>query len=257
MTRELAAKVSDQEIVRGSKSPAVPHGIKTNEKSVTLEPVGSNTDWRFHLAALARVSDNIISRAVNAYDRLFGLNEEEASEIHFELGKRLADEDRLDEAICALRNVLRARPDHVDALFELGRIQLRRGASRAAAEAFEKAKAAGLKSTELRLLLAEALVHEEKLQEALKETDAALMIEPNLADIHYRHAVVLDRLERHAEAAAALENAIRLAPREVRYHQSLGFTLESLGRRADAVRSFKRALELERSRELGRAAALD
>jgi Flp pilus assembly protein TadD len=66
--------------------------------------------------------------------------------------------------------------------------------------------------------------------------------------------VVLDRLERHAEAAAALENAIRLAPHEVRYHQSLGFTLESLGRREDAVRSFKRALECERSRELGRAA---
>jgi Flp pilus assembly protein TadD len=69
--------------------------------------------------------------------------------------------------------------------------------------------------------------------------------------------MVLDGLGRHAEAAAALENAIRLAPREVQYHQSLGFTLESLGRRAEAVRSFKRALEFERSRELGRAVAVD
>jgi tetratricopeptide (TPR) repeat protein len=231
--------------------------MKTDEKSVMLEPVGATADWRFHFAALARVSDNLISRAINAYDRLFGLDEEEAGQIHFELGKRLADEERLDEAICALRNVLRARPDHVDALFELGKIQLRRGASRAAVEALERAKAAGLKSTKLRLLLAEALIREEKLRDALKETEAVLAAEPHVADVHYRHAMVLDRLERHVEAVAALENAIRLAPREVRYHQSMGFTLECLGRRADAIRSFKRALEFERSRELGRVVALE
>jgi tetratricopeptide (TPR) repeat protein len=222
-----------------------------------LEPVGASADWRFHVAALARVSDNLVARAVSAYDRLFGLDDEEASEIHFELGKRLADEDRLEEAIGALRNVLRAKPDHVSALFELGKIQLRRGASRAAVEAFEKAKAGGLRSSKLRLLLAEALIREEKLPQALSETEAALQIAPEVADVHYRRALVLDRLERHAEAATALENAIRLAPREVQYHQSLGFTLESLGRRSDAVRSFKRALEVERSRELARAAAAE
>jgi tetratricopeptide (TPR) repeat protein len=255
MTRELAAKVdfSDQ-IVQGSKSPAVPHTTNSIGKSAMLEPVESATDWRFHLAALARVSDNLVSRAVNAYDRLFGLDQEEASEIHYELGKRLAEEDRLEESVSALRNVLRARPHHAEALYELGKVQLRRGASRAAVEALQRAKTAGLKSTKLRLLLAEALVSDEKFQEALKETEAALKTEPDVADIHYRHAMVLDRLERHAEAAAVLENAIRIAPHEVRYHQSLGFTLESLGRREDAVRSFKRALEFERSRELGRAA---
>jgi tetratricopeptide (TPR) repeat protein len=252
MTRELAAKLdaSDHAIVRG---PAVPHRSNSNGKTI-VEPVEAATDWRFHLAALARVSDNLVSRAVSAYDRLFGLDQEEASDIHFELGKRLADEDRLEDAVCALRKVLRARPDHVEALFELGKVQLRRGASHAAVEALKKAKAAGLTSTKLRLLLADALVREEKLKEALEETDAALKLEPEVPDIHYRQALLLDRLERHSEAAAALENAIRFAPHEVRYHQSLGFTLESLGRREDAVRSFKRALEFERSRDLGRAA---
>ena len=259
MTTDMPAKVdlSDQEVIARSKSLAVHGEIGTNEKSIMLEPVGATADWRFHLAALARVSDNLISRAINAYDRLFGLAEDEAGEIHFELGKRLADEDRLDEAISALRNALRARPNHVDALFELGKIQLRRGASRAAVEAFERAKASGFRGKKLRLLLAEALVREEKPQDALKETEAVLAAEPEVADVHYRHALVLDRLERHAEAVAALENAIRLAPREVRYHQSLGFSLESLGRRTDAIRSFKRALEFERSRELGRVVALE
>jgi tetratricopeptide (TPR) repeat protein len=145
----------------------------------------------------------------------------------------------------------------VDALFDLGKIQLRRGASRAAVEAFQKAKAAGLTGRTLWLLLADALIREERFVDALKEIDTALTAEPEVAHIHYRRAMVLDRMERYADAAASLENAIRIAPREVRYHQSLGFALESLGRRSDAIRSFKRALECERSREVAGAAAVD
>jgi tetratricopeptide (TPR) repeat protein len=206
-------------------------------------------DWRFHWAALVRVSDNLVSRAISAYDSVFGLDDEEAMDLHLELARRFADEERLDEAVSALRNVLRARPEHAPALFELGKIQLRRGASRAAVDALAKAKDAGLKNTKLRLLLAEAFLREERPTDALSETDAALALEPEAADIHYRRAMVLDRLERHAEAVVALESAIRIAPREVRYHQSLGFALESLGRRSEAIRSFKRALELERTRE--------
>jgi tetratricopeptide (TPR) repeat protein len=121
----------------------------------------------------------------------------------------------------------------------------------------EKAKAAGVKNAKLRLLLADALCLEEKLEEALAEMDAALALEPEVADTHYQRGVLLDRLERHGDAVAAFENAIRFAPREIRYHQSLGFTLETLGRRADAIRSFKRALEFERAREFDFQTAME
>jgi tetratricopeptide (TPR) repeat protein len=258
MERTAIVTATDDELGRRSKNSAVSRRARADAKSVALESVvGVTMDWRFQWAALVRVSDNVVSRAVEAYDRIFGLDEEGESEIHLELGRKLVDEDRLDEAVRVLRNVIRVRPDHADALFELGKAQFRRGASRAAVEALEKAKAAGLKCTELRLLLADALLHEERLKEALCEIEAALMLEPDVADIHYRRATVLDHMERYAEAAEALENAIRAAPAEVRYYQSLGFTLESMGRRADAVRSFKRALELERARDLDRAAGLD
>jgi tetratricopeptide (TPR) repeat protein len=248
---------TESEIVSRSTPSVLARGAPSRAKSAALAPAEVTTDWRFHVAALVRVSDNIVSRAVEAYDRMFGLDERDESEIHFEFGKRLADEDRLDDAVCALRKVVRARPDDVQALYELARIQLRRGASHAAIDALQKAKAAGSSDTKVHLLLADALCREEKLEEALKETEAALALDPDAADTHYRRALLLDRLERHAGAAEALESAIRIAPRVVRYHQSLGFMLESLGRRKEAIRAFKRALECERAREFDLEAALD
>jgi tetratricopeptide (TPR) repeat protein len=69
------------------------------------------------------------------------------------------------------------------------------------------------------------------------------------ADTHYRRGLLLDRMERHADAVTSFEKAIKHAPGETRYHQSLGFALETIGRRADAIQCFKRALEVERTRE--------
>lgn len=207
------------------------------------------TDWRFHVATLMRVSDNLVSRAVDAYDRTFALDKREESEIYLEIGKKLAEEEKVDDALRALRRVLRTRPDHPEALFEIGLIHVRRGAPRAALEMLQKAKVAGMKSIRLNLLLADVLSQEDRHVEALKELDAALAIKPNAADTHYRRGVILDRLERHADAIESFEEAIRLAPREVRYHQSLGFSLETMGRRPAAIKCFKRALDLERQRE--------
>jgi tetratricopeptide (TPR) repeat protein len=220
------------------------------EPSGALGTVQYATDWRFHLASLARISDNLVSRAVDAYDRIFGLDDREEGEIYFEVAKKLVDEERLDEAIAALRKVLRTTPNHGRALYELGVLHFRQGAPLAAITMLEQAKGAGISDRKLHMLLADAFCREERFEEALKEFDLAVSSQPDVAATHYRRGLLLDRLERHAEAITAFEKAIRLAPQEIRYHQSLGFTLETMGRRTDAIRSFKRALEVERTREL-------
>jgi tetratricopeptide (TPR) repeat protein len=239
------------------KNPSKRNGPRKRDAIVLMEPdpgeslgsVAVAADWRFHLASLTRISDNIVSRAVNAYDRIFGLDEREASEIYFDVGKKLVAEEKIDEAINALRKVLRAKPDHQQALFELGMLHLRRDAPVAAIAMLQRAKAAGLSDHKLHILLADALAEENKLDEALREFDLALALKPDLANTHYRRAVLLDRMERHADAVDAFEKAIRLSPRDIRYHQSLGFTLETMGQRTEAIRCFKRALEVERAKK--------
>jgi tetratricopeptide (TPR) repeat protein len=206
----------------------------------------NTTQVRFHFATLLRVSDNLVAKAVAVYDRLFALDQRDETDIYLKMGKDLVREHKFDEALQALRKVLASRPEHPEALMEVGSIHLRRGAPHAAAEMLEKAKAAGKRTHKLHLQLAEALLRQDQLDAALGELDAALVFKPAEHDAHYRRGVILDRMERYAEAVQSFQTAIELSPSEVRYHQSLGFTLETLGRRSDAIKCFKRALELER-----------
>jgi tetratricopeptide (TPR) repeat protein len=223
---------------------------------VTIEPESNGvgvmqvaTDWRFQLASLTRISDNLVARAVQAYDRLFGLDDREESEIYFDVAKRLVEEEKVEEAIATFRKVLKSNPEHPSALYELGLLHMRRGAPLAAIATLKQAKAAGVSERKLHVLLADALTREEQLDAALEELDAAIEMKTNVADTHYRRGLLLDRMSRHADAVASFEKALEIAPREIRYHQSLGFTLETMGRRADAIKCFKRALEAERARE--------
>jgi tetratricopeptide (TPR) repeat protein len=224
--------------------------------SVRAEPSGAfgavegATDWRFQIATLTRISDNIVARAVQAYDRIFGLDEREEVEIYLDVGRKLAEEERFDDAIAALRKVLRTEPSHPEALFELGGLHLKQGAPLAAIALLRQAKEAGISERKLHLMLADALCRDEKYKEALAELDIAVAMKPQVADTHYRRALLLDRLEQYAEAVEALKKAIELAPREIKYHHRLGFTLETLGRRPEAIQCFKRALDVERTREL-------
>jgi tetratricopeptide (TPR) repeat protein len=207
------------------------------------------TQFRFHFASLLRLSDNLVAKAVAVYDRLFALDQREQTEIYMQMGQELVREHKFDEALVALRKVLASRPEHGDALLEVGLIHLKRGAPHAAVEVLRKAKDTGMRSHKLHVHLADALLRQDRLDDALTELDAALAFKPGEAEAHYRRGVVLDRLERYDDAAQAFRAAIDLLPGEVRYHQSLGFTLETLGRRTEAIKCFKRALELERPRE--------
>jgi tetratricopeptide (TPR) repeat protein len=177
---------------------------------------------------------------------MFALGEREESEIYFDVGRKLVEDEKFEEAIASFRKVLRTRPDHAEALFELGMLHSRQGAHLAAITMLEQAKAAGCSERKLHMLLADALCREERFEEAIKELDAVIKMKSDVADVHYRRALLLDRLGRHDDAVVAFEKAIRLAPREIRYHHGLGFTLETMGRRTDAIQCFKRALEVER-----------
>jgi Flp pilus assembly protein TadD len=239
-------RASGKKMMRGSRQTALATRPIEPDEGPAFDAMEVAADWRFHLATITRISDNLVTRAVNAYDSVFGLDRRDQEEIYFEVGKKLIEEEKIDEAIATLRKVLRIQPDHKEALFTLGTLHARRGAPVAASAMLLRAKAAGYADRKLHVLLADAMCKGEKFVEALAELDAAVALKPEIADTHHRRGVLLDKLSRHEEAVSAFEQAIKLAPKEIKYYQHLGFSLESLGRRADAIQCFKRALEVER-----------
>jgi tetratricopeptide (TPR) repeat protein len=237
---------------RRSPKPRVSVPVVPAEPAGSLAHNGSSlgtTQFRFQLASMLRVADNLVSRAVGAYDRMFALDQTETGDIYLQMGKQLAREDKLDEALEALRKVPESKAQHAEAMYEVGLIHLRRGAPQAAVELLRKARASGFRHQRLHLQLARVLGSLERYDEALRELDTVVELSPDLADGHYQRAIALDHLGRYAEAVDAFRTAIHLCPTEVRYHQSLGFTLETLGKRRDAIQCFKRALEMERNVE--------
>jgi tetratricopeptide (TPR) repeat protein len=215
----------------------------TSESSIA--PSG-DAQWRFLVASLLRVSDNLMNRVLRIYDGLFALDRRDQADIYLQMGKELSQRGRLEDAVETLRKALELKPDEPLALLEIGSVHLRRGAPQAALEALEKARSLGQPSYRLHTLLVETLTRQDRNEEALAELECALKIRPRSAENHYRLGVVLDRLGRFEEAVGAFEKAIELAPDQVVYYQTLGFTLESMGRRRAAITCFKRALELER-----------
>jgi tetratricopeptide (TPR) repeat protein len=140
-----AKPVRRKPVRRKAEHPA----LVESETTGSVGAIEVATDWRFQLASLTRISDNLISGAVRVYDRLFGLDDREEGEIYFDVAKKLVDEDKVDEAIAALRKVLKTAPKHPQALYELGLLHLRRGAPLAAIATLQQAKAAGITERKL------------------------------------------------------------------------------------------------------------
>ncbi len=86
----------------------------------------------------------------------------------------------------------------------------------------------------------EALV----LEKALDCFQRAKALDPTYSAIHFSLGVVLGKLGRWGEAAAAYREAIRLRPSYTEAYSNLGFVLYEMGLDSEAQESFKRAADL-------------
>ncbi len=117
---------------------------------------------------------------------------------------------RLAEAERLFRRVLRAQPDHAEALHCLGIICHRTG---------DHAR-------------------------ALQFLQRALRLDQSSSPLHNNHATVLNALRRPHEALASLDRALALNPGDATLHYNRGNTLMDLLRDEDALASFSRAVAL-------------
>ncbi|MDH5674060.1 MAG: tetratricopeptide repeat protein [Myxococcales bacterium] len=206
---------------------------------------GGEVPFRYRFASLLRLSDNLVRKAVAAYDHIFHLDNDDQGEIYLEMGLELLRDGKYPEAMQALRKAAAMRPRDATPLVELGAIHVRRKAPEAAVQVLDRAKELSDSDYRIHKLLADALCQLGKHDEAVAELEDALRLRPDVGEISYTLGLTLGRLERHDEAVDAFEIAIEAEPDNVLYYQSMGFALESAERRDEAVRCFKRALELE------------
>jgi MSHA biogenesis protein MshN len=119
----------------------------------------------------------------------------------------LVEQKKLDEAQALLQEGLSLNPAQPQLALRLARIQVERGDLRGAAETLQKSSPAASANAEYRGF----------------------------------HAAVLQRLNRHKEAAEEYRAALRLAPQAGVWWMGLGISLEADGRSTEARDAFQRA----------------
>ena len=174
--------------------------------------------------ALAVTRDNWLAHDSLGHALLAQGNEDEAiieyqaaaaiqprPEIRFVLGKTLSKRRRYEEAIAQFSELLRANPENVPALVQIG--------------------------------IARAL--QGKTEEAARTLSEALRIDPADAGAHNTLGNILAQQGRHEEAVQQFEEAVRLKPDHAGAHNNLAISCRKLGRMDEAIGHYREALRLE------------
>jgi tetratricopeptide (TPR) repeat protein len=196
---------------------------------------------------------------------------------------------RLDDAAAILNGLRAADPSDADVLYETARLQMRawnetikqlyeknpssfrvnqlsgeiletQGQYAEAAEEYRKAIGKNPSALNLHFQLARALMnssHEpETLDQALKEIEAELALNPSDAVAVYQAARILQVRERGAEAATRYEEALKLRPDFVEALCALGTLRNEEKRSAEAIPLLEKAVQLAPSSEAGHYALM-
>lgn len=83
--------------------------------------------------------------------------------------------------------------------------------------------------------------------EALKQIDQAINLEPNNASYYSIRGVILHQLNRYKEAIYDENKAIDLEPNNARYYDNRGATLHEMEQYEDAVKDSNKAIDLEQN----------
>jgi tetratricopeptide (TPR) repeat protein len=90
------------------------------------------------------------------------------------------------------------------------------------------------------------LIYELKLdfEEAIKEIDRAIELNPNDPACHINKGIALGELGRYEEAIKEIDRAIELNPNDPACHNNKGNALGELGRHEEAIEEYNKAIEL-------------
>jgi tetratricopeptide (TPR) repeat protein len=164
---------------------------------------------------------------------------------HNNLGMRLAQTGRLDEALVHYHKALELNPNYAVAYYNLGNALLRVRRVDEAIEQYNKALELEPRISSAHANLAGILLRRGQVAEAIAHLEKTLEIDGPNADDHKLLADALRRAGRFDEAVAHFNRALELNPAFAEAHYDLGKTLREMGREEEALLHFRKAAQLD------------
>ena len=150
--------------------------------------------------------------------------------------------NNLAEAARLYGEVLRANPQHFQALFALGAVYYQTGRFEDAQRLVEAAIRINPRVAEAFFTRGCALQRLNRIPEAIVCFDQALGLKPNFVDAQSNRGLCLMALNRHAEALESLDLALALDEANVGAWNNRGCALQNLGRFDEAIAAFDQAI---------------
>lgn len=155
---------------------------------------------------------------------------------------KLHRDGQLAQAEALYRGVLRAAPDHFDALHLLGVIEGQNGHFDAALELLRRAVANNPDSAAAHNNLGNTFAGMQRYAAALASFDRALELKPDNPKTWRNRGTALRELKRPDEAMASFDRAIEIDPGFADAMVGRGELLQEMHRTAEAIESFRAAL---------------
>lgn len=161
------------------------------------------------------------------------------------LGLVLENKGALAEAEAAYRQALAIKPASAEALSNLGNVVARGGRFDEAVSLYQQAIQLGPSAYKLHANLGEILLSAGRADEAIASFETALRIRPDLVPARVRLANILYMQDQIEEAIAQYEQALRYNPHEFEAHNNAGVALMRVGRFLQASDHFMQALRIK------------
>jgi tetratricopeptide (TPR) repeat protein len=160
------------------------------------------------------------------------------------LGRALAIQGKLEDAMTNYLEALSLKPDLAEAQNNIGDVLARQGKFAEAISRFSKALALDPDLAEAHDNLGRALARQGKFAEAMNHFFKALALKPDFAEAHCHLGNTLVRLGKLDEAVAHYQEALGLKPDLAEGHNNLGVVLARQGKLREAAAQFSEALRL-------------
>ncbi|HCJ66814.1 MAG TPA: hypothetical protein DHV62_05665, partial [Elusimicrobia bacterium] len=161
----------------------------------------------------------------------------------FREGKKLAKENKYNEAIVAYKKALENEPRDWQIWFSLGEAYTQVDLITEAKECFQKVLTLDKKNWQSYFYIGELYLKEKLYNQAIKNYEQSLTLNPTEAESYSRLAECYKQLGENNEAINYLEKAIALSP-QGEYYRQLGWLYFRSNRYPESREAFIRVLEL-------------
>ena len=215
---------------------------KSLQNIATGSPKVSNTNL-FHEAFTLHHAGNL-AEAANLYHKILK-NEPEHIDANFLLGTLNIQQGNLEPATTLLKKTISLKPDHVGAYNNLGTALQSQGNLNEAIVIYNKIIELNPEYAEAHINIGSVFQEQGKFDEAMECYNLVIELQPDYAEAHYNLGNALRKKCKPDEAVSCFSKAIELKPEYAEAHNNLGLVLQVQGKLDEAASHFRKAIELK------------